>query len=403
MSQLKAILSDSARAGFECFHDTYRLQYTGASGITSFDKTALMSNMDSVNKVNPAFADKLSRIAFQPDDERAWQVLQCCPRNAPTPLLCMNDDGIGVWVKDESRRLGLGSFKALGGIYAVAQLLADEVEKESGSRPLADALLDDRIKAIATTLTFVCASAGNHGLAVATGARLFGAKARIHISATVPEDFALRLEGVGAVVCRSGQTYEQSLEMAEQDAKEVNGVLLADGSWQGYTYPPSLVMEGYTAIARELHDQFQSKNRWPSDVYLQAGVGGMAAAVALMIRKYWPQQPRIVIVEPAAADCLAISAKAGKLVDASGPVSNMGRLDCKAASLLSFDALSVCDVEYLTISDSEADVAVRSLEYLGLGTSPSGAAGFAAWQRDRALDRVAGQHPLIIMSEQSID
>lgn len=359
--------------------------------------------MDSINQVNPAFVDKRRTLAFQPDDARAWQVLQCCPQNAKTPLLCMNDDGVGVWVKDESQRLGLGSFKALGGIYAVAQLVSDAVEKKTGVRPQPDKLLDSGVTAVAATLTFVCASAGNHGLAVATGARLFGAKARIHISATVPENFAQRLESVGAVVCRSGDTYEQSLALAEQDATEVNGMLLADGSWQGYTYPPSLVMEGYTAIARELHDQFSTRNRWPSDVYLQAGVGGMAAAVALMIRQYWPNQPRIVIVEPVAADCLALSAKAGKLIEATGPVSNMGRLDCKAASMLAFDALSACDVEYLTISDSEADIAVRSLAYLGLDTSPSGAAGFAAWQRDRALDHAMGQHPLIIMSEQAID
>ena len=341
----------------------------------------------------------LSTVAFQPDDERAWAMLRACPAYRATPLLCMNDDGVGVWVKDESQRLGLGSFKALGGVYAVAQLIADAVEEHAGTRPDPSEMLDASTKNVAAQLTFVCASAGNHGLAVASGARLFGAKARIHLSAAVPAGFAQRLEQTGALVCRSGDTYEQSLKLAAQDAKDCAGILLADGSWQDYTYPPSLVMEGYTVIARELFSAFTAKNRWPSDVYLQAGVGGMATAVAVMIRKYWPRQPRIVIVEPTAADCLAISAKAGKLMEAQGPVSNMGRLDCKAASLLAFDALPVCDVEYVGITDNEATVAVKSLDYLGLCTSPSGAAGFAAWQRDRALDRQAGKHPCIIMSE----
>lgn len=346
--------------------------------------------------------DKLKMIAFQPNHDRAWSTLQCCPRYTATPLLCLADDGIGVWVKDESQRLGLGSFKALGGVYAVAQLVCDEYEKQTGTRVPAASMLDESVKKIAAHMSFVCASAGNHGLAVATGARLFGANATVHIAASVPDSFATRLESVGAVVCRSGDTYEQSLKIAEQNATDSGGILLADGSWQGYTYPPSLVMEGYCVVARELFDAFSLKNRWPSDVYLQAGVGGMAAAVALMIRQYWPQQPRIVIVEPTAADCLALSARAGKLVDAVGPVSNMGRLDCKAASMLAFDALSVCDVEYVAISDSEADVGVKSLGFLGLHTSPSGAAGFAAWQRDRALDRHAGDHPLVIMSEQAV-
>ena len=315
----------------------------------------------------------------------------------------MNDDGVGVWVKDESRRMGLGSFKALGGIYALAQLLADEVESETGKRPEAQAMMDEPVKRVAAKSTFVCASAGNHGLAVASGAKLFGAQARIHLSASVPEDFAQRLRHTGAVVCRSGDTYEQSLVLAEEDANAIGGVLLADGSWPGYTYPPSLVMEGYTMIALEMQASFTAKNRWPTDVYLQAGVGGMAAAVAYMIRRYWLVQPRIVIVEPNAADCLALSSKAGKLVEAQGPVSNMGRLDCKAASILSLEALEACDVEYLAISDSEAVVAVKSLSYLGLKTSPSGAAGFAAWQRERALDKNAGEHPLVIMSEVAVD
>ncbi len=349
-----------------------------------------------------ARVDELRKLAFQPDDERAWQMLQCCPRYQATPLLCMADDGIGVWVKDESQRLGLGSFKALGGVYAVAQLICDQYEKLSGLRVEPTAILDEAIKSTAADMSFVCASAGNHGLAVATGARLFGANARIHIASTVPDSFATRLEQVGAVVCRSGDTYEQSLTLAEEDANATGGILLADGSWPGYTYEPSLVMEGYCMIARELFLSFQEKNRWPTDVYLQAGVGGMAAAVAVMIRKHWLQQPRIVIVEPTAADCLALSAQAGKRVDAVGPVSNMGRLDCKAASMLSVEALSVCDVEYLAISDREADVAVKSMDYLGLQTSASGAAGFAAWQRDRALDHSAGQHPLVVMSEQAV-
>jgi len=348
-------------------------------------------------------SEGLDSIAFQPDANRAWDMLQHCPRHTVTPLLCLCDDGVGVWVKDESRRMGLGSFKALGGIYAVAQLLSEAVTDKTGVRPPDSAMLDETVRAVAADQTFVCASAGNHGLAVATGARLFGAKARIHISASVPESFAQRLEQIGAVVCRSGHTYEQSLQLAEQDAQQCGGVLLADGSWPGYTYAPGLVMEGYTVIAREMQLAFKQKNRWPTDVYLQAGVGGMAAAVAFMLRKHWPVQPRIVIVEPEAADCLAISAKTGKLVDAKGPVSNMGRLDCKAASLLAFEALSVCDVEYLAISDNEAEVAVRSLGYLGLNTTPSGAAGFAGWQRDRALDRTKGEHPLVVLSEQAIE
>jgi len=339
---------------------------------------------------------------FAPDSARAMAFAQACPIYKPTALISINDDGIQVAVKDESTRFGLGSFKALGGIYAVGQLLLDEVAARTGKRPDMHDMLGDEVRSVATSQTFVCASAGNHGLAVATGAKLFGAQARIHVSSEVPSNFVTRLRACGAQVSISGDTYEQSVAAANQDARDSGASLLADGSWEGYTQPPALVMEGYTVLAVELVDSYKKSGNWPSDVYLQAGVGGMAAAVTFIIRRDWPVQPRIVIVEPTAADCLALSAANGELTEAVGPVSNMGRLDCKAASILSFDTLVRSNVEYQTITDNEASAAVASLDYVGLRTSPSGAAGFAAWQQDRALDKSAGDAPLIVMSEQAI-
>jgi len=341
------------------------------------------------------------RALFEPDFTRALACVSACPVYSPTSIAQIDVDDIVVAVKDESTRLGLGSFKALGGVYAVAQLVLEQATADHGQRPEIDALLSDPVKSVAQSMTFVCASAGNHGMAVAAGAKLFGAAARVHLSAEVPASFAERLQERGASVCISGATYEESLFAANRDAIETGAYLLADGSWPGYTHAPSLVMEGYTVIASELYDTFRQSDNWPTDVYLQAGVGGMAAAVALMIRKHWPEQPRIVIVEPAAADCLAQSAAQKQLVEVTGPVSNMGRLDCKAASLLAFQALSRCDVNYVSISDNEALTAVSAMAQYGLNTTPSGAAGFAGWQRDRAVDRAHGTQPLVIMSEQA--
>ena len=115
---------------------------------------------------------------------------------------------------------------------------------------------------------------------------------------------------------------------------------LADGSWPGYIDPPRLVMEGYTIMARELYEDFDKLNEWPTHVYLQAGVGGFAAAVAFEIRKSWKVQPKIIVVEPDAAPCLERSVKNGSILTVDGPVSDMGRLDCKTPSLLAFDILS---------------------------------------------------------------
>ena len=352
---------------------------------------------------NNTIADELATrpALFNPNAERAMAFSKTCPQYVPTQLLCVEDQGEALLIKDESTRYGLGSFKALGGIYAVAQLLLEHVQEE-GEKLGLDDLFSERVREFASTQTYVCASAGNHGMAVATGARLFGANARIYVSTEVPPSFAERLRERGAEACVSGANYEQSLEAANEDVKHSNAVLLADGSWEGYVYPPGLVMEGYTVLATELFDEFSASDQWPSDVYLQAGVGGMAAAVTIMIRRHWLVQPRIVVVEPDAADCLALSAAKGQLVEASGPVSSMGRLDCKAASMLAWDTLVRSNVEYAIITDEQAEAAVLALEALGLNTTPSGAAGLAALHQDRAEGRSVGKRPLIVMSEQAI-
>ncbi|PTX55678.1 diaminopropionate ammonia-lyase [Litoreibacter ponti] len=275
-------------------------------------------------------------------------------------------------MKDESARMGLGSFKALGGAYAALRLIE---------------------RAGTADLTFVTASAGNHGLSVAAGAQAFGARARIYLSATVPEPFAARLRALGAEVVRSGADYEASVRAAIKDARETGACHLADGSWPGYTEPPRLVMEGYTVIAEELASQLRAVGTWPDAVYLHAGVGGMAAAVTERIRAGWDVQPRIAIVEPEAAPCLKASVAAGQLVTVEGPVSALGRLDCKQASMLAYEILRDQADSFVTVSEAEAEHAACILTGAGHATTPSGAAGLAACLREDAA------HPLIILSE----
>ncbi len=303
---------------------------------------------------------------FNPDPARPLRFLHHCPAYQPTPLREIN----GLWIKDETARMGLGAFKALGGVYAVAQILSQKM----GVPP--ENLLDHKTQASETT--FVTASAGNHGIAVAAGAALFGAKSRIHLADTVPEEFAQRLRAKGAEVRRSGPTYETSIQGAIEDAEQTGALHLADGSWPEYTERPALIMEGYAVIPEELRQEFEARQTWPDHVYLQAGVGGLAAAMATMIRKNWQHQPHITVVEPDAAPCLKASVAAGALQTVAGPVSNMGRLDCKDASLLAFDTLKRDADSFVTITDNQAQAAVTHAQTLGFETTPSGAAGLAA-------------------------
>lgn len=325
------------------------------------------------------------------DPDTPLRLLDACPVYAPTPVVPLDWTGRPIWAKNETCRMGLGAFKALGGVYAVASLIAEQ----AGVLLDADAMQSGPVRDVASQLTFVCASAGNHGLSVAAGARIFGARCRIHLSATVPKAFEERLKRQGADVVWSGADYEESVALAIEDADKTGSVHLADGSWPGYTEAPRRVMEGYTVMAEEMRATFSADGRWPERVYLQAGVGGLAAAVAHTVRARWDVQPEIVVVEPEAAPCLQRSIAEGRICSVAGPVSNMGRLDCKTPSLLAFQILQECADRFETVSDAEADVAAKRASDAGIATTPSGAAGLALAMRDASPHKQS----LVILSE----
>ncbi|MSU92212.1 pyridoxal-phosphate dependent enzyme [Rhodobacteraceae bacterium 2CG4] len=301
------------------------------------------------------------------DDPSAVSALLArCPAHAPTPLrevpALAGPAGVArVFVKDERGRMGLGSFKALGAAHAIA-------------RDAAAAGADDWALALAGR-SYVTASAGNHGLSVAAGARVFGARAVIFLAETVPEAFAGRLAARGAQVVRAGATYEASMDAAEAYARDNGCTLLSDSSWPGYTEMPLRVMEGYLQLAAEAADALPEA---PTHILLQAGVGGLAAAVAAHARRRWGDAPQIVVVEPDAAPALVQSIRAGRVIRTQGPVSSMGRLDCKTPSLIALNGLARDADLFVTITEAEAARAVATLAEHGLSTTPSGGAGLAA-------------------------
>lgn len=312
-------------------------------------------------------------------------LLQQCPAHAPTPLHDLPDLArrLGVarlWLKDERARMGLGSFKALGAAHAIAR------------QAVAAAAADPR-QALRGQV-YVTASAGNHGLSVAAGARLFGARAVVVLAETVPESFAARLRQAGAEVRRIGAGYEASMQAAAGIAQAQGWTLLSDSSWPGYTELPLRVMEGYLQLAAEVAGQI---DRPPSHLLLQAGVGGLAAAVAAHARRVWGDTPRIIVVEPDSAPALTESIRAGRVVEAAGPASCMGRLDCKTPSLIALHGLARDADVFVTIPDHAASRAAELLSGFGLPTTPSGAAGVAALLVGPALP--AGSRVLAILSE----
>ena len=278
------------------------------------------------------------------------------PGFAETPMVeTQLPDRFGaLHLKDESQRMGLGSFKALGAAYVISRAVQDDA---AGER------------------VFIAASAGNHGLSLAAGAKMFGARAVIVLAETVPESFAERLRSIGAEVVRAGAIYEDSMTEAMRLADVNDWTLLSDSSWPGYTDLPYLVMEGYLQMAAEAVRQMPEI---PTHIMLQAGVGGMAGAIAAYARKVWGDLPKIVVVEPEFAPALIASARAGKIVTAGGPISDMGRLDCKEPSLIALSSLARDADLFVTINEAQAAEAVTWLDNMGLSSTPSGAAGVAA-------------------------
>lgn len=348
---------------------------------------------------------KADDLTFDPDYVRALAYFQRQPGYVVSPLVEMTMPfGGEVLVKSETARMGLGAFKALGGPYAVFRILTACWREESnrlaiaGRAPILDPGADFR--SFAARQTFVTASAGNHGIGVAAGARAQGAKSRIYLAKTVSDSFSQRLEKFGATVVRSGAIYEDSVAAAIADAEQTGATLLADGTWPGYTEIPKIVMEGYTVIAEELRMSFEATGKWPSHVFLQAGVGGLAAAMAYMIRRNWAVQPALIVVEPEAAACLQVSHRAGRPARADGPSSAMGRLDCKVPSIVALEVLERCGVTYETLSEEEGLAAAASVLHLGIPTTPSGAAGYGGMQKWlQGNKRPSNFLPLVIITE----
>lgn len=349
----------------------------------------------------------MARGELRTSAEPVRAMLSHCPVHGITPLLDAVDlaselSVSSLRIKDERGRMGLGSFKALGGAYAVACAVKERAERELGRTVEPAELTSDAVKTAVSALHVLCASAGNHGLSVAAGARVFGVKASVYLSDSVPEAFAERLRGVGAIVVRAGAIYEESMAAAEQAARE-EGLLISDSTWPGYVEPALTVLEGYTVLATETVEAMGP----PTHIFLQAGVGGLASSLAATFRAAWGEQPSIVVVEPDAAPCLMAGVGAGGPVTAPGPVSSMGRLDCKDPSHVALEFLAREADYFVTLSDAECEAAVDTLAMRGLSSSPSGAAGLAALMTCGASDRSAmeldsSSRVLTILSEGAV-
>lgn len=312
-------------------------------------------------------------------------LLRLCPAHRITPLVDLPGmcRGLGLKsliAKDESKR-PLGSFKSLGGVYAALNALS-----RATSLPVADLL--DPARLVRELPTLVCASDGNHGLAVAAAARLAGATAEVFLPWSVSDGRTGRIASKGAKVIRVDGTYDDAVDAATERARTDNALLVADTGENEEDPVVADVMAGYGVIASEIVRQLDSL-AWdpPTHLFVQAGVGGLAAAMAQGLHGSMESPARIVVVEPMTAPCVAAAFKAGRVVRVPGDLDTVaGMLSCGEASTPAMSILRRHRATVVQVAESDLIDAPAFLErHEGLRTTPSGAAGLAGLRR--ALER----------------
>jgi diaminopropionate ammonia-lyase len=298
---------------------------------------------------------------------------------APTPLVDLTALAARLGVaqvlaKDEGRRT-LGSFKSLGGTYAglraIARVSGLDVAELLARRP-------------AGLPALLCASDGNHGLAVAAAARFAGADARIFLHNGVPPVRARRIEAQGARIEWVEGTYDDAVDAADAAARGGDGILVADTANDPADPVVHDVMAGYGVIAAEVRRQVEAAGRVrPTHLFVQAGVGGLAAAMAEGLKDWLAPPAGVVVVEPARAASVTAGLPSSAPVRVAGDLHTAAEmLSCGEASAPALQILRRCGARVVTVSEEDLLAAPRYLtEAQGPATTPSGAAGFAGLWR----------------------
>tara|TARA_R110002074_G_scaffold181636_6_gene346322 strand:+ start:14185 stop:15378 length:1194 start_codon:yes stop_codon:yes gene_type:complete len=299
-----------------------------------------------------AFADAQSEIM-------QWDGYAATPLEPLSALAA--EIGVGeILYKHEGPRFGLGSFKALGGSYAAQRVLQRELSTRIGNPVTLKDIRTGKYKAECANITLVSATDGNHGRSLAWGCQRFGAPCRIYIHAEVSEGRAQAMRDLGAEVIRIKGDYDASVDLAKSETAENGWFVVSDTSWPGYSLPPCDVMCGYGVMTQEL---CLAMEQAPTHVFLQGGVGGLAAGVAAGLRQFWGDAaPQVVIVEPELAACLFESARAGEVTNVTlSEETLMAGLSCGEPSPLAWDILAEEASDFLTIPDAIVAPTVRLL------------------------------------------
>ncbi len=315
----------------------------------------------------------------------AWDFHRSLPGYAETPLVDLpelaREWNVGrVVAKDESTRLGLPAFKALGASWAVHRAVAD------AEGPM----------------TVVTATDGNHGRAVARFSRLAGHSAVIFIPDGVHPSAVQAIRDEGADVREVGGSYDEAVAAAARASKSPSHVLVQDTAWEGYEEVPGWIVDGYATLFAETDQQLAAMGIDHVDLALiPTGVGSLLQAALMYYRGTRQGLTRVVSVEPTEAACVAPSLTTGEPVTVETGTTIMSGLNCGTLSMLAWPLIRDGLDGAVAVSDDEVVVAARELTSMGLTPGPCGGSGSAAARALITGDRSAERRRHLDIDEHS--
>ncbi|MCI6005276.1 MAG: diaminopropionate ammonia-lyase [Blautia sp.] len=280
--------------------------------------------------------------------EKAGNFHRSFPQYEVTPLTPLNNlaDYLGLkrlYVKDESYRFGLNAFKVLGGSYAIARYIAQQLGKDVSEVPY-NVLTSDKLREEFGQATFFTATDGNHGRGIAWAANKLRQKCVVRMPKGTTRTRLENIAKENAAVTIENLNYDECVRMAAKEAAQTeHGIMVQDTAWEGYEEIPTWIMQGYGTLALEADKQLEEDGSRPTHVFVQAGVGSLAGAViGYFANRFKENPPIMVVVEANAADCLYRSAVQadGSRVDVTGDMLTiMAGLACGEANTVSWDIL----------------------------------------------------------------
>lgn len=340
------------------------------------------------NAIRTAYPRSLAQVLNKKTAIQSKHRLSSWPKLSPkeTPIWSLSStaESLGIntlWVKDESRRSDLKSFKVLGAPNALINLI---IKRINALEP--EKILLGNYKDKLSDLTVISATDGNHGRALAAAAQASGCACTIVIHAKVSRAREEAIASFGANIIRVTGNYDDSVEEVERLATENGWSVVSDTSYEDYTDIPRDVMQGYSVIAAE--SLVQLNENQPTHIIIQGGVGGLAAGIfSFYWQQYGSERPVFIVVEPSQAGCLYQSAIESRPASATGCIDSvMAGLACGKTSPVAWSFLQHC-VDYFALIDDQN--AIDSMKQLASGwcddipivAGESGAAGLAMLSR----------------------